>query len=58
MFTLMARQESTLFNYMLPVKIRLAIPKPRQAQHEINIEIGIRFFAKFERICVVNSIYL
>ena len=43
----MDSQESPLFNYMLPVMIRLAIPKPWQVQHEINTEIGVTFFAKF-----------
>ena len=29
-------QESLLFNHRLPVKIRPAIPKPWQVEHEIN----------------------
>ena len=40
-------QESLLFNHMLPVKIRPAIPKPWQVEHEINNKIGVTFFAKF-----------
>ena len=49
----MKRQESLLFNLTLPVKIRAAIPKPWQVQHEINTEIGVNFFAKFvPTLCV------
>ena len=33
----MESQESLLFNHMLPVKIRLAIPKLWQVEHEIEI---------------------
>ena len=43
----MESQESPLFNHMLPVKIRPAIPKPWQVEHEINNKIGVTFFAKF-----------
>ena len=43
----MESQEFLLFNYMLPVKIRPAIPKPWQVKHEINNKIGITFFAEF-----------
>ena len=46
-FTPMESQESPLFNHMLPVKIRPAIPKPWQVEHEINNKIGVTFFAKF-----------
>ena len=47
-------QESPLFNYKLPAKIYLAIPKPWQVQHEINTEIGITFLAKFvPTFCVI-----
>ena len=37
----MESQESLLFNHMLPVKIRLAIPKLWQVEHEINNKIDI-----------------
>ena len=47
MFTLMESQEYSLINHMLPVKIRSAIPKPCQVEHEINNKIGVTFFAKF-----------
>ena len=40
-------QKSPLFNYMLLVKVRWAIPKPWQIQNEINIENGVMFFTKF-----------
>ena len=43
----MESQESLLLNYMLFVEIRPAIPKPWLVQQEINIETGVRFFAKF-----------
>ena len=43
----MESQESLLFNHMLPVKIRPAIPKPWQVEHEINNKIGVTFSAKF-----------
>ena len=43
----MESQESLLFKDMLPVKIRSAIRKPWQVEHEINNEIGVTFFAKF-----------
>ena len=37
----MESQESLLFNHMLPVKIRPAIPKLWQVEHEINNKIDI-----------------
>ena len=37
----MESQESLLFNHMLPVKIRPAIPKLWQVEHEINNKIHI-----------------
>ena len=46
-FILLKSQESLLFNHMLPVKSRPAIPKPWQVEHEINNKIGVMFFAKF-----------
>ena len=42
----MESQESLLFNHMLPVKIRPAIPKLWQVEHEINNKIGVTLFAK------------
>ena len=42
----MESQESLLFNKMLPVKIRPAIPKLWQVEHEINNNIGVALFAK------------
>ena len=39
---------------MPPVKIRPAIPKPGQVEHEINNKIGVTFFAKFFRLHVVQ----
>ena len=47
-------QEPPLLNYMLLVKIRVAIPKPWQVQHEMNIEIGVIFSAKFVPTFVVE----
>ena len=41
------RQESLLFNHMMAEKIRPAIPKPWQVEHEINNKIGVTIFAKF-----------
>ena len=43
----MESQESLPFNHMLAVKIRPAIPKLWQVEHEINNKIGVVFFAKF-----------
>ena len=43
----MESQESPLFHHVLPVKIRPAIPKLWQVEHEINNKIGVTFFAKF-----------
>ena len=43
----MESQESPLFNYMLPVKILSAIPKPWQVEHEINNKISVKFFWQF-----------
>ena len=40
--------ESLLFNHMLPVKIRPAIPKLWQVEHELNNKIGVTFFAKLD----------
>ena len=37
----------SVFNHMLPVKIRLAIPKPWQVKQEIKNKIAVTFFAKF-----------
>ena len=37
----MESQESLLFNHMLTVKIRPAIPKLWQVEHEINNKIDI-----------------
>ena len=42
----MESQESLLFNHMLPVKIRPAIPKRWQVEHEINKKIGV-FCSRF-----------
>ena len=42
----MESQESLLFNHMLTVKIRPAIPKPWQVEHEINNKIGVTFFCQ------------
>ena len=51
----MESQESLLFNHMLPVKIRPAIPKLWQVEYEINNKIGVPLFAKiFCRFCVVK----
>ena len=50
----MESQESLLFNHMLAVNIRPAIPKPWQVEHEINNKIGVMFFAKFCRLFVVK----
>ena len=51
----MESQESLLFNHMLPVKIRPAIPKLWQVEHEINNKIGVALFAKiFCRFHVVE----
>ena len=50
----MESQESLLFNHMLPVKIRPAIPKPWQVELKINNKIGVTFFAKFCRLRVVK----
>ena len=47
----MESQESLLFNDMLPVKIRPAIPKPWQVEHEINNKIGVTFLPNFCRPC-------
>ena len=41
-------------SHMLRVKIRQAIPKPWQVKHYINIEIDIKFFPNFCRLCVVK----
>ena len=51
----MESQESLLFNHMLPVKIRPAIPKLWQVEHEINNKIGVSLFTKiFCRFRVVK----
>ena len=50
----MESQESLLFNRMLPVKIRPAIPKTLQVEHEINNKIGSRFLPNFGRFRVVQ----
>ena len=51
----MESQVSLLFNHMLPVKIRPAIPKLWQVEHEINNKIGVALFAKiFCRFRVVK----
>ena len=34
------------------------MPKPWQVKHEINIEIGVMFFAKFLLTVLLNSIYI
>ena len=51
---MLERQESVLFNYMLLVKIRPDMPKPWQAQHEINIEIGVTFLPNICRLRVLK----
>ena len=43
----MESQEYLLFKHMLPGKIRPAIPKQWQVEHERNNKIGITFFAKY-----------
>ena len=43
----MKGQESLLFNYILSVKICVAISKPWQVKLEINNKIGVMVFAKF-----------
>ena len=45
-YTQTESQESQLFNHMLTVKIRPAIPKPWQVEHEINNKIGVTFFCQ------------
>ena len=50
----MESQESLLFNHMLPVKIRPAISKPWQVEHEINNKIGVTFLPNFCRLRVVK----
>ena len=50
----MESQESLLFNHMLSVKIRPAIPKPWQVKHEINNKIGVTFLPNFYRLRVVK----
>ena len=50
----MESQEYLLFNHMLPEKIRQAISKPWQVEHEINNKICFMFFAKFCRLRVVK----
>ena len=50
----MERQESLLFNYMLPVNIRAAIPKRWQVKHEINYKNGVTFLPNFCRLCIVK----
>ena len=51
-------QESLLLNYMLPVKIHAAIPKPWQVKHDKykKIKLASRFFflPNFCRLCVVK----
>ena len=49
----MKSQESPLFIHMLPVKIRPAIPKPLQVEHEIII-LALRFLPNFCRLRVVQ----
>ena len=39
---------------MLPVKIRPAISKLWQVEHEINSKIGVTFLPNFCRLCVVK----
>ena len=39
---------------MLPVKIRAAIPKPWQVEHEINNKIGVTILPNFCRLRVVK----
>ena len=54
----MESQESLLYNYMPSVKIRAAIPKLCQVQHEINIEISLTFCQYFADFVLLNSISL
>ena len=50
----MESQESLLFNHMPSVKIRPAISKTWQVEHEINNKICVMFFAKSCRLRVVK----
>ena len=50
----MESQESLFFNHMLAVKIRPAIPKPWQVEHEINNKICVMFLLNFCRLHVVK----
>ena len=50
-------RESFLFNQMQPVKIRPAISKPWQVEHEINNKIGVMFFCQiFAHFVLINLI--
>ena len=46
-------QESLPLNYVLLVKIRPALPKPGQVQHEINIETASHVLPNLYRLCVI-----